>query len=174
MRLILLFCLLTSVNLAAGVPQKSVVIAPVKVSRISANGAVTGSGIGLNIERGMRSILESRGTRVNSLPQSQSYQTAPDAGAIKAMAESAEADMVYVTEIKLIDYAFPSGDLTATFCGETSDDLPVRGKLSLSIRAFSAAGQLLWTAESLEPYRCAEPTIEAWSQVMTLLDKAPL
>ncbi|MBL8021406.1 MAG: hypothetical protein JNM27_17170 [Leptospirales bacterium] len=172
-RSLILLSIFSVGGLMARVPEKSVVVLPVKAVHVSPTGVETPFNAGLNLERGMRSILESRGTSVRSLP-SAPVPASIDSETIGNLAKSAGADMVYVTEVRLMESEKPFGDLTAAFCGEASETLAARGKILLSIRAFSAAGKLLWSSESAEPYRCAEPVVEVWSQMMTALEKAPL
>lgn len=168
-----LLAILSFGGLPARVPETSVLVLPVKAIHVSPTGVETPFNAGLTLERGMRSILESRGTPVRSLP-SVPVPATIDSEAIKSLAKSAGADMVYVAEVRLLEAEKPFGDLTAAFCGEASESLPARGKIFLSIRAFSSAGKLLWSSESTEPYRCAEPVVEVWSQMLTALEKAPL
>lgn len=172
-RLILLLCLFSS-GLLARVPESSVVIAPIRAVRVAPSGTVTIENLGPNIERGMRSILESRGTQVRSLAQNPSVAGVLDVDGIANLARTSGADMVYVTDVKIMESEAPFGELTASFCADSNQNVQALGKIVLSIRAFSSGGKLLWTSDSNEPYRCAEPTVEIWSQMMTALEKAPL
>jgi len=171
----LLFFVLFSTGVSAGTPEKQILLLPINAQLNHGGIAQSNPALAQQLHRSATMALSSRGLSIVSEPSSGSTDAleTPDTAKIQEVLKHSPADLIFWLGASQDELKSPTGPPEAAFCPGSISDEPVRGAITISVKAFDRQGKLIWASESKENYRCQTPVMEVWAQVLTLLEKAP-